>query len=449
MYRNPMTPPPPLPQPPMPCPCCPPCPPPPHPLYPASGLMQGNVFFLNNSNPYLVDNTRVEYGPLINVADEVYTRFTQARDASCVNVTGCIDLTDAVLTNTVLNSYLTSTIENQHETIDGVLDLLKDSYTCKITYDVLNSSNAIASSGTSSVTVDAPTFHATELRDYFLSVFKNVMIFEIPALEFQGLYTLRFRKFEIIANAIDTSTHIVNDQNPYYQFISNNTKIAVQHDTIAALTTDRTVTIASVDMLQTFPFQGNLTTRVKLTFTAFIASMISTPNTYDVWSAMFEPTSAEIEELQNDVTDLQTRMTTAEADIADLQAGGGSGKRPQGLIHSSIVTEDSGGALLLTADYLPNAIVFTMQAVITEGEEYIPQAQIILPVNYITTIEFESPFYITVPVRVDGTLIDIVYSVDVAETVDDGDTVRAIKLLQKTHNDATGYQITAKAYTLF
>lgn len=297
------------------CPCPPP-PPPPHPRFPTGGPMDTNAFVINNSHVFLLDNTRFTYGGFLNVADAVYTRFTQQRDPSCVNITATIDLSENVLTNTVLNSYVTQLLEQQYETVNQLLNIMKENMNCKLYYEVLDGSNQIVASGNNVVTVQEPVFHYTDIRDYFLTSLKNLFIFNLPALQYQGLYTLRFTKFEVIASTITTATHITPPLNPYYQFTDNNTKIAVQHEEIEEVTeADDTAVIAEVTLDQSFPFQGNVTTRVRVSFTAFMSGVVSTRNTFEVWQAMFEPTSQRLDDIETDIAALDTRVDALENGI--------------------------------------------------------------------------------------------------------------------------------------
>ena len=82
----------------------------------------------------------------------------------------------------------------------------------------------------------------------------------------------------------------------------------MQHDTIAQETPDDNILIAGIDIQQGFPFQANLTTKVKLSFTAYTSNMIATGNTYDVYKCLTNPTDITIASLLKKINDLEIAL---------------------------------------------------------------------------------------------------------------------------------------------
>jgi predicted nucleic acid-binding Zn-ribbon protein len=140
----------------------------------------------------------------------------------------------------------------------------------------------------------------------------------IPAMDYSGIYRLHLDKIEVYGTVINTYDHIV-DANPYYAFTDNNEKIVMQHDTIGNTLADASVLIASSPIDQSIPFQANLTTRLKLNFTAFLSDLIAVPNTAPIYNAMFEPTEHVVEELRQQVSSIQETISTIQADILQMK----------------------------------------------------------------------------------------------------------------------------------
>lgn len=290
------------------CGCCPPPPPIGGVTYPSSGLMQESAFMLIDKTPYIIDNTQVEYGKRISVSENIYTRITRRTDVACLNMAATFDLTDTIITNTLWNSYLNDMISQAYATLEGVLPIQMSGVKFKLTFHIENASGGIEFSSNVSYTVQKNLFHYTDVMDYFVQSFKGMFITEIPQMDFNGVYNFVIDKLEAFVDTFDTKEHIVNDLNPYYQFTNNNTRIVMQHDTIAQETPDDNILIAGIDINQAFPFQANLTTKVKISFTAFTANMIATGNTYDVYKCLTNPTDITIAALLKKINDLEIAL---------------------------------------------------------------------------------------------------------------------------------------------
>lgn len=287
--------------------------------YPAGQPMQENAFMLVNTVPYVIDNTLVTYGSGISVSESVYTRVTKRNDVACLNLSGTFDLTDGIITNALWNSYLNDMIAQKYATLEGVLPVQKSSVRFKLYYHVEDASGGVVYTSTHDCTVQQSKFHFTDVRDYFLQSFQGIYITEIPQLDYQGVYNFILDKMEAYVDVIDTKSHIVNGLNPYYAFNSNNTHIAMQHDTIMAEAADTSVMIASIDIAVAFPFQANLTTKVKLSFTAFTCNMIATGNTYDVYKNLTNPTDITIAALLKKINDLEQGLAAEHAALGQYE----------------------------------------------------------------------------------------------------------------------------------
>lgn len=287
--------------------------------YPAGEPMQENAFMLVNKVPYVIDNTQITYGSMISVSEGIYTRITKRNDVSCLNLAGTFDMTDGIITNSLLNSYLNDMIAQGYATLEGVLPVQKSGVRFKLSYHVEDATGGVVFTSTHDCTVSKNKFHWTDVHDYFVQSFMGIFITEIPQLDYQGIYNFVVDKLEAYVDIIDTKTHVINELNPYYAFMNNNTRIAMQHDTIAKETADDSILVASVNINQTFPFQSNLTTKVKLSFTAFTSNMIATGNTYDVYKNLIDPVEISIADILKKINDLTTELNTLKESVQSYE----------------------------------------------------------------------------------------------------------------------------------
>lgn len=278
---------------------------------PTGGSMQESAFMLVDNVPYIIDNTQTEYGQRINYAESVYTRITKRNDMACLNLDATIDMTEGIITNNLWNSYLIDKIGLLYDTLDGILDIQKSYTEVKMYFHVEDANGGVVYTNTETTIITKDKFHYTSINDFFVKSMKGIIITEIPALDFQGLYNFVIDKIEASVGIIHTKEHMTDQEiNPFYQFTDNTTRIGMQHDAIAAVEADETILIASADINKGFPFQANLTTKMKFSFTAFTSTTIATGNTYDVYRALNNPSDVSIAELIEKVNTLTAKVET-------------------------------------------------------------------------------------------------------------------------------------------
>lgn len=161
--------------------------------------------------------------------------------------------------------------------------------------------------------------HYTDIRDFFVQSTKGVFVDNIPAYDYGGLYRLAINKMELWVDVIDTAQHVEQGYNPYYQFTDNNQRITMQHDTIEACVADDTMKLATIDINYSIPFQANITTRLRVSFTAFMSDMIVVNQTYGIWNALYEPTEEKMKHLEDEIATLKETDALLQAQIDALQ----------------------------------------------------------------------------------------------------------------------------------
>lgn len=276
----------------------------PHEL-PTSGPMIGNGFMLMNYNPFIFDQTHVKYGAFINVAENVFNRITRKRDESCVNLDATFALTGPVMRNLVMQQHLEQSIGSHFDVLDGVLPIIKSDMTIRLYYTVEDDMGGVVHQGVLTTSTPYMNLHFTDVRDYFVTSLKSIFVGNIPAMEYTGMYNLILQKIEIYADTINTKEHMTGNVNPYYQFANNNSKIVVQHDTIQQEISDGSILIASEKLHEMVPFQANITTRVRISFIAFLSELICVPDTYNIWAQLFEPSDEKMDRILNEITTMK------------------------------------------------------------------------------------------------------------------------------------------------
>lgn len=287
--------------------------------FPVNGPFKGSGFVMNNYNPYLYDTTHVRYGHFLNLSESVLTRISRRTDPSCIDLFGTFDLTKGILKNTIMADYLCKCIGQKTEELHAYLPIMQSPIMFRVYYSVMDEYGAVVHQNTATVSTRDVVFHFTDVRDYYVQSAKSVMVANIPAMDYSGIYRLKIEKFEAYANIINTYDHIEGSLNPYYGFTDNNDKIVLQHDVIGATLPDASVLLATVPVDQYIPFQANITTRLKLQFTAFLSELIAVPKTNVIYTALYEPTQEKIETLTADVKALKEEVANLNATILQLK----------------------------------------------------------------------------------------------------------------------------------
>ena len=279
--------------------------------YPTSGSFVGSAFALKDTNPYLIDTTYTKYGQVVCYSESVYTQITQRTDPSCINLAARFDLTDTTLNNTVRTDFLEKYISRKYSSLFGVLPIIKTSLKFKVYYTIRDVDGGVTHEGVAVSTVLDNNFHFTDIRDWFVQSARGVIIENIPAMTYQGLYTITIDRVEAYVSIIDTKSHLQDGLNPFYSFTDNNMKMVLQHDIIESTTADEEILIAMCDVNKSFDYQANVTTRLRMTFVAFTSIPIAVGDTSGVWESLNEPT----EEI---ITQLRTEVSACEDEIKSL-----------------------------------------------------------------------------------------------------------------------------------
>jgi hypothetical protein len=288
--------------------------------YPASGLMDQNAYMIINGMPYLLDNSLTKYGTKISVSENIYTRVSKRHDPSCINLSAVFDMTDdQIVANDVWNAFLEDTVSNAYDILDGVLPIQKAFVTFRIHFHIEDENKGVVYTNHVDSTVKEHLFHYTDIRDYFVTSFKNVAVTNIPQLDFSGLYTFCIDTVEARVNVVDTKKHYSSEANPFYQWKDNNTKVVLQHDTIEAASNDDTVVIASFDVNNSTPVQLNVTTRLKICFTAYMSNTIMVTNSFGIYKALFNTSGHAIEDLQKKVAALEALVAELTGRVDDTE----------------------------------------------------------------------------------------------------------------------------------
>lgn len=341
--------------------------------YPSSGKMVGNTFMLIDSIPYLYDNIQTVYGQKLCVGETIDTRISNHSEASCILMAAVFNMTNGVMKNTVLNHYLEQTIINLGDELNGVLPIMGKNIRFTVYYEILDSTGGIVHESSKSVTSQELRFHGTDIDDYFLQSCKNIFTLNIPQLDYAGLYTLKLKYISASVSVFNTAEHITNQMNPFYQFIDNNTKIIIQHDKLAEQATfDSEVIIAGTEIDYSVMFRANVTTRLKLSFTAYMSTLITTQNTFGIWESLcsgsgsddpddetydevLEQMQTELEQMKGIVDKLTTEVDQAQKQIDNLVDGKVDKVDGKGLSTNDYTDEDQ---QLLKTLSLDGQIVF-------------------------------------------------------------------------------------------
>lgn len=296
--------------------------------YPTNGPFVGSAFALDNATPYLIDSTYMSYGQALTFAENIYTKITKRDDPSCINLTARFDFTDSTLTNTVRFDFLRNYTARKYEELSGVLPIIKSGIKFRIYYTVYNIDGGVEYEGHTDCKVEQTHFHFTSLKDIFVQSAKGLVIENIPAMTYQGRYTISISHVEAIIDVVHTKDHLQDPSlNPYYTFTDNNMKIQLHNSEITNETTDETIVIATCDVRRSFEYIANVTTRLRIDFIAFTSIPIACGDTSPIWFALNEPTEATITQLRNEVSALEDEVASlhqkdAEQDVVIDQLSG-------------------------------------------------------------------------------------------------------------------------------
>ena len=317
------------------CPC-PPTPPPsknchpgpkpnPH-RFPTFGNFIGSGFALQNAWPYLIDTTTLQYGQVLSYSEAVVTKVTRRNDSSCINLAATFDLTNTDLNNVVLMDFLKKNISKKYAQLQGVLPIIKESLHFKIYYTITDYDGGVVHNGVISRFTKNEHFHFTDVKDMYVTSAHDIVMENIPAMTYAGLYTITIDKVEVYVYALDTLAHSPGGMNPFYQFTDNNMKIILQHDIIESTEPDNEILISETPVNVAIDYRANVTNRIKLSFTAFMSMVIAAPDTEGVWDALTEPTEEmvaqmrqELSQAEQDIIDLQERDAQQQAEIDALR----------------------------------------------------------------------------------------------------------------------------------
>lgn len=288
---------------------------------PTAGMINGSLFTIVNNDPLLIQRDLFEYGTKISVSENVRTQVTRRSDMSCINLIGTFDLTEGnIITNDSLYSFLCNKIGSQFETNDHVLSILKSGFQVKILFTVLDEQGGVVYTNSVQSNNTVGKFHYTDVMDYFVESISNVMVTNIPAMDYAGMYILRLDRIEVYGRKIITKNHITEGLNPFYAFTQNDTKISQQVDTINATQEDEVVLVAASNLNWSTTFQANIATRLKISFNVYTSNMIIAGNVYDVWTALYEPMEDVIETMRNAINSMSETITALTARIEEQDA---------------------------------------------------------------------------------------------------------------------------------
>lgn len=277
--------------------------------YPSSGIFKGNGFALDNADPYLIDTTNMSYGQALTFSENIYTKITKRDDPSCINLAARFDFTDSTLTNTVRFDFLKNYTARKYEELSGVLPIIKNGIKFRVHYVVYNIDGGIEYEGHTDSKVDVTHFHFTSIKDVFVQSAQGLIIDNIPAMTFQGKYTICITHVEAFVEVINTKEHLQDPSlNPYYTFTDNNRKINLHNTEISGQEADDVLLIGNCQIQQSFEYLANVTTRLRITYIAFTTIPIATGDTSPIWFALNEPTEQSITQLRNEVSALEDEV---------------------------------------------------------------------------------------------------------------------------------------------
>lgn len=293
--------------------CKKPGPPPPPPFkYPTAGPFVGTGFALIDTNPYLIDTSNTKYGTVISFAESVFTKVTQRKEPSCIDLAATFDMTENNLTNCAKLDMFNKYTAKKYNILNGVLPIIKAPIRFRIHYTVMDSDCGVVHSGTLTTIAQENRFHMTDIRDMYLQSCKSFVVGNIPSMGYGGIYNLVIDKVDALVAVIDTNQHVEEGVNPYYTFTDNNMKIQLMEEPIRLQTPDTEICIASCSVNKAFPFHATMTNRLRINFVAFMSSFIACGDTHKTWEALYSPTEEEVDQMRKDLADLNEKTSMLE-----------------------------------------------------------------------------------------------------------------------------------------
>lgn len=288
-------------------------PPPAHPQTP-TGWVKENKFRIVDGYPYLVDMPMLKWGPKVRTSEQLETKVVQRREISCVRLDAVFDCTTSMSTNTTLRNYFKQIIERQYLPLDGILPIIQEWTSFKLNYHVENMMGDTVLDNSAVVSIKEGFCHLTDVRDLTLTSFKGIFMVDIPDLTQYGSerYILVLDSIEVYVTGFNTLEYLDDPAlNPFYAFAENYTRIDISHEAVSKIDPDYPkMIITEIPLRKTYAFDAAVTTRLKLAFTAYLSDLILSGNTFDVWSALTQPTDAIIAQMKTDLDTMNERLQT-------------------------------------------------------------------------------------------------------------------------------------------
>lgn len=288
-------------------------PPPVHPQTP-TGWVKENKFRIVDGYPYLVDMPMLKWGPKVRTSEQLETKVVQRREISCVRLDAVFDCTTSMSTNTTLRNYFKQIIERQYLPLDGILPIIQEWTSFKLNYHVENMMGDTVLDNSAVVSIKEGFCHLTDVRDLTLTSFKGIFMVDIPDLTQYGSerYVLVLDSIEVYVTGFNTLEYLDDPAlNPFYAFAENYTRIDISHEAVSKIDPDYPkMIITEIPLRKTYAFDAAVTTRLKLAFTAYLSDLILSGNTFDVWSALTQPTDAIIAQMKTDLDTMNERLQT-------------------------------------------------------------------------------------------------------------------------------------------
>ena len=278
--------------------------------FPVSGSFEGSGFVLKDTNPYLFDTTYTKYGQMLCFSEHIYTNVSQRKDPSCINLSATFDMVDTNLTNETQLDLLEKYIGKKYSSLNGVLPIMKNGIKFKIHYFITDHMGGEVYTGEIVSTSLDTHFHFTDIQDRFITSARNVVIDMIPTLPSDDVYTLIIDRVEAFVEVIDVAKYTEEGVNPFYKFTSNNAGIILNNAEIKSCVADAEICIAYCDVNKSFCFNSNINTRLRMSFTAYMSTLIVTADTSEIWACLDSPTEEIIDELSTRVDYLEESVKT-------------------------------------------------------------------------------------------------------------------------------------------